>query len=49
METESMASVSSKSSKYPEVICPHFLNGGKCRHCIKQWKDEQKKFKKQMK
>ena len=28
----------SKSSKYPDVICTHFKNGGQCVHCIKAWK-----------
>lgn len=37
----------SKSSKYPEVICPHFKNGGQCAHCIKAWKAEQKLKKKE--
>lgn len=35
----------SKMSKYADVICPHFKNGGKCIHCIKDWKEEQKKKK----
>ena len=44
---ESVLSISSKTSKYPDVICPHFKNGGKCVHCIKAWKAEQKKKKKE--
>ena len=43
----SLMSISSKTSKYPEVECPHFKNGGKCIHCIKAWKAEQKMKKKQ--
>jgi hypothetical protein len=39
----------SSSSKYPDVICPHFKNGGKCIHCIKKWKAEQKEKKKAQK
>jgi hypothetical protein len=31
----------SKRSKYEEVQCQHFKNGGKCIHCIKKWKQEQ--------
>ncbi len=26
--------------KYPEIDCPHFLNGGQCIHCIDKWKTE---------
>ena len=44
----SVDSLASKSSKYPEVHCPHFLNGGKCKHCIKAWKESEKKKKKEM-
>lgn len=33
----------SKLSKYPDIVCPHFKNGGQCVHCIKAWKAEQKK------
>lgn len=36
----------SKSSKYPEVVCPHFKNGGQCVHCIRAWKAAQKEKKK---
>lgn len=36
----------SKSIKYPEVICPHFKNGGQCVHCIRAWKAAQKEKKK---
>lgn len=32
----------SKTSKYPDVECPHFKNGGKCKNCIKAWKQKQK-------
>lgn len=39
---ESMISKTSKTSKYPEVECPHFKNGGKCIHCIKAWKAKKK-------
>ena len=45
----SVDSLASKASKYPEVECPHFLNGGKCKHCIKAWKDSEKKRKKEEK
>lgn len=34
----------SKKSKYEDVNCPHFKNGGKCVHCIKKWKNEQSKL-----
>lgn len=43
---ESLISKTSKTSKYPEVICTHFKNGGKCVHCIRAWKNEQKNKKK---
>lgn len=33
----------SKHSKYEDVQCPHFKNGGKCIHCIKKWKEQQQK------
>ena len=36
----------SKSSKYPEVVCPHFKKGGQCVHCIRAWKAAQKEKKK---
>lgn len=39
--------ISKSNSKYPDVICPHFKNGGKCVHCIKKWKQEQKELKKE--
>lgn len=39
-------SMISKSSKYPDVVCPHFKNGGQCTHCIKVWKAAQKEKKK---
>ncbi len=38
----SKISKSSKTSKYPEVECPHFKNGGKCKNCIVAWKKSQK-------
>jgi hypothetical protein len=37
-----MISKTSKTSKYPDVICPHFKNGGQCINCIKAWKNQQK-------
>ena len=31
----------SKASKYPDVVCKHFKNGGKCINCIRAWKKSQ--------
>ena len=45
----SVDSLASKATKYPEVECPHFLNGGKCKPCIKAWKESQKMKKKEQK
>jgi hypothetical protein len=39
---DSTRSLASKTHKYPDVICPHFKNGGKCKHCINKWKESQK-------
>ncbi len=39
ISVQSSTSTTSRASKYPDVICPHFKNGGKCKHCIKAWKD----------
>jgi len=44
---QSVSSTTSKSSKYPFVDCSHFKNGGKCKNCIKAWKDSEKKRKKE--
>ena len=37
------SSTTSKKSKYEEINCPHFKNGGKCIHCINKWKSEHRK------
>ena len=47
ISVQSGKSTSSKASKYPDVVCVHFKNGGKCKHCIKAWKDSEKKKKKE--
>lgn len=39
---DSTKSLSSKTHKYPDVVCPHFKNGGKCKHCINKWKESRK-------
>ena len=49
ISVQSVSSTTSRASKYPDVICPHFKNGGKCKHCIKAWKDSEKKRKKEEK
>lgn len=37
-----ISSISKATSKYPDVVCPHFKNGGKCKNCIKAWKESEK-------
>lgn len=33
----------SKKSKWQDIECPHFKNGGKCINCINKWKAEHRK------
>lgn len=44
MSIASASKQNSKKSKYEDVDCVHFKNGGKCVHCIKKWKAEQSKI-----